>query len=84
MAHVSTPFDDPHHPYGQWTVRLSEEGLVQVGLDRIVVRPRYRMEFIADEPLSKVEKDMTLGLFHGVTHLATLTVLEIIEPSATE
>jgi hypothetical protein len=105
IARVATPFDDPDHPYGQWTVRLTEEGLVrltsarfserttkssfplrsgrQAGLDSILLLPKYRMEFLVEEPISQVEKDMVLKLFCGLTYLASLLVLEFIEPLTT-
>jgi len=76
MARVSTRFDDPQHPYGQWTVRLTRAK--QQPSDATLCR--LYVEFLMLEaPWSLIEPGMTLPCFYGRHHLADL----LVEPEST-
>jgi hypothetical protein len=69
-VHISSKFDEPDHPYGQWSARLT-----RVGETKSTGPCLLALEFLVDEaPWRQIEPGMVLGCFHGPRHLADLIV----------
>jgi hypothetical protein len=72
---VGTPFDDPDHPYGQWTVKLTKVvPNVAASVDSVMVTAQFLVDAA---PLERLIPGMRLGLFYGVTTLGELVVIDV-------
>lgn len=71
-VHIASTFDEPGHPYGQWSARLTK-----LSKEEAESPWRLGLEFLVDEaPWRRILPGMMLSCFYGTKHLADVTVLE--------
>jgi hypothetical protein len=69
-VHIRSEFDDPDHPYGQWSARLTRVGKATSTGPCLLM-----LEFLVDEaPWRQIQPGTVLPCFYGTRHLADLTV----------
>jgi len=69
-VHISSRFDDPDSPYGQWSARLTRIGEANSTGPCLIF-----LEFLVDEaPWRRIEPGMVLRCFSGPRHLADVIV----------
>lgn len=75
-VHIASTFDEPGHPYGQWSARLTKLSAVDSETPWLL-----RLEFLVDEaPWRQILPGMMLSCFDGPKHIADVTVQEDATP----
>lgn len=69
-VHISSKFDEPDHPCGQWSARLTRIGEYTTSGPCLLA-----LEFLVDEaPWRQIQPGTVLPCFFGRIHLADLIV----------